>query len=535
MGGLRGTGKRRDGTKYLGPQGAETRPCKVSPGTSAYSVVMRIFRSYRVKGKCVLSVRLVYSLCLTVAGVSLGWMTGQLIWPREGVRVERRVDWRLYGEAFIGRKHLPPRMNSDVFKRVLSRVKDVSSFGASGSRFRTDLQLLPLACHPGHKGLFLNKYDKFLQTLADYSVFHKWGVAGDNQRVLVWRCDMSNYCGGLADRLKGIAYSLLLAMFSKRILLLSWGSGEQVYLRPNSINWDTDPDLWDPVLQYLYYQDDGDEDANDTNYSAYYDSDMVSLHMFSVLGGIGVDLNPEDLNETLAIINSLQPNKVVLTTNLEPSALLNKTKCAHQQWIADGLQQTGLASLSPEDLDNIVGIIFRYLFQITSQLLVEVGIARETLGLERQNYTGVHIRTGFAGLSQQESVKHPKLIRNPTDWEMILKCAVTTANDWLGPSSLLFLATDSPLVKHLAVTKYGGRFRSLDNALLHIDRMEKYPHDLLRNETEGTLSMWVDLILLAEAFALVRTDSGFALAAGQLCSLPQHRTVNGLHCKLKTS
>ena len=85
------------------------------------------------------------------------------------------------------------------------------------------------------------------------------------------------------------------------------------------------------------------------------------------------------------------------------------------------------------------------------------------------------------------------------------------------------------------MTKYGGRFRSLDNTLLHIDRMEKYPHDLLQNETEGTLSMWVDLILLAEAFALVRTDSGFALAAGQLCSLPQHRTVNGLYCKLKMS
>ena len=40
-----------------------------------------------------------------------------------------------------------------------------------------------------------------------------------------------------------------------------------------------------------------------------------------------------------------------------------------------------------------------YLFQITSQLLVEVGIARETLGLKRQNYNGVHIQTGIAGLT----------------------------------------------------------------------------------------------------------------------------------------
>ena len=181
--------------------------------------------------------------------------------------------------------------------------------------------------------------------------------------------------------------------------------------------------MWDPVLQYMYYQDDGDEDANNTDYSAYYDSEMVSLHMFSVLGGIGVDLNLEDLNETLDINSGLQP-KVVLTTNLELSALLNKTKCAHQQWIADRLQQTGLASFSPEDLDNSVVIVFRYLFQITSQLLVEVGIARETLGLKRQNYNGVHIQTGIGGLSQQESVKHPKLIRNPTDWEVHALCLI---------------------------------------------------------------------------------------------------------------
>jgi len=479
-----------------------------------------------------LNPRLLFTICLVAAGVSLGWLSGRLFWPRDkGLWVERRVQWRLFGEAFIGEEQLPPKMGS-IVERVLGKNTDVTeeeqtqvSSVFNVQQLKTELHKFPLACCPGDEGLLPKKYDRFLQSLAEYAVFHKRATARDDKRVLVWQCDMSSYCGGLADRLKGITYSLLLAMFSKRRLLLNWSSGEQVYLKPNVINWVTDPNLWNTLLDYYY---DDDEDGNFTDSFDNYD-DLVYLHMFSILGGNGIDMTLEDVNNTLNIIEGIWP-KVIFATNLEPNALMNDTKRAGQNWIANGLKQFGLDFLSPEELDGIGGIVFRYLFQITSKLLFELSIARGILGLEGQNYTGVHIRTGFAGSPLQEYVDHPKLIRKTEEWEDILKCAVTTADQWLSPSSLIFLATDSYLVKHLAVTKYGSRFHSLENTLVHLDRMEKYPHTPLQNETEGTLSTWVDFLLLAEAQVQVMTGSGFAMAAGQLCSLPQQRIVNGLHC-----
>ena len=476
-----------------------------------------------------LSPRLLFTLCLVAAAVSLGWLSGWLLWPRDKGRwVERRVEWRLFGEAFISAEQLPPKMES-VMKRTLSedggRPEEEHSI-VSAQQLERALHRLPLACHPGDDGLLPKRYGRFVQSLAEYAIFHKRATARDDKHVLVWQCDVSNYCGGLADRLKGITYSLLLAMFSKRRLLLNWSSGEQVYLTPNTINWVTDPNLWNPMLEY-YYGDDPDGNFTDS-YDSY--DDVIYLHMFSVLGGIGIDMALEDVNNTLNIIEGVVWPKVILATNLEPNALMNGTKSAGQKWIANGLKRFGLGTLSPEELDDIVGIVFRYLFQMTSRLVVELGIARGVLGLDGRNYTGVHIRTGFAGSPLQESVNHPKLIRKTEEWQDILKCAMTIADRWLGASSLIFLATDSSLVKHLAVTKYGSRFRSLDNTVLHVDRMEKYPHKPLRNETEGTLSTWVDLLLLAEAQVQVRTDSGFGVTAGQLCSLPQQRMVNGLHC-----
>ena len=44
----------------------------------------------------------------------------------------------------------------------------------------------------------------------------------------------------------------------------------------------------------------------------------------------------------------------------------------------------------------------------------------------------------------------------------MLTCAVAVANNATGPSSPIFLATDSKLVKDLASHMYGSRFKTLD-------------------------------------------------------------------------
>ena len=476
--------------------------------------------------------RPLYTLSLVLASVCLGLYLGRLVntWSLQTAVVH--VQWQRYShgerEPFEeARGHLPTRLSLEKQQRNSEQPRSGSVINVS-PRLVNLLHSLQLTCHSGSEGLLPKKYERFLQYLDEYATFHRDSVTSDETPTLVWLCDAYQHCGGLADRMKGITYSLLVAMFTRRRLQLSWGGslyGEQTYLKPNAIDWTVPSEQFGEVG---YYSE--DYFAFDPNL----ETGLHFLHLFSVLGGIGIDVSVEDLEHSLRLIaesNSSSNKVIILSTNLEPNALMNRTKNLGQQWIIDGLKQYGLYQLSFQDLDDLVGIVFRYLFQFTDELIAELSSARGVLGIsEHQKYTGVHLRTGFAGSPSQETVDHPKLIRTKQEWERVLNCAVKTADSLLGQTSVLFLATDSSLVKHLAIAEHGSRFRTLDNTLIHLDRMEKYPHEPFQNETEGTLSTWIDFLLLAESYAQVRTDSGFPFAAGQLCSLPPTRTYNGLWC-----
>ena len=238
-------------------------------------------------------------------------------------------------------------------------------------------------------------------------------------------------------------------------------------------------------------------------------------------------MSPANASKLLMSIRE-EKQDIFLATNMEPSRLLNETWSSRITWIRNGLRKAGLGRFSPEELDELQGQVFNYLFTLDRNLLDEVRHARSVIGLRGTRYVGVHVRTGFAGSKFHETSYHPKLVRNHDNWEKILKCAVSTADRLLGNKSLIFLACDSNLVKDLAHRRYGHRFRTLNSILMHVDRLpeSERPED----RRQAVLSMWIDLILLAESYAIVHTDSGFAVLAGQLCSLPKSRIVDGLHC-----
>ena len=468
--------------------------------------------------------RLLYTLCLTVAGISLGFYLSKLLWRLPELQ-DQDVKWQLYGDP---EGHWSTRSNEQ--RQLPSQLKRSPGRVGVAKELQEGLQKLQLSCHPGEEGILQRKYRRFLQSLDEYAVFHREAGEKEGLRTLMWMCDVYQYCGGLADRLKGITFSLLVAMFTRRKLLLSWGSslfGEQSFLKPNMIDWFVPAEKIEKTVFYdLTYTYEFESD----NYKGYEDMQQVFfLHLYSVLGGIGVDKSVEELDWSLGVLDG-KLSALALTTNLQPSDLKNRTKNAGQQWIIRGLGKHGLAHLSSQEINDLVGIVFRYLFQLTDDLIANVDSAHRVLGLGHQKYVGVHIRTGLAGSPLQETVKHPKLLKQKKDWVNILKCAVDISTNHLGPSSVIFLATDSTLVKRIAVDKYGGQIRTLDNTVAHLDRMDKFPHTPYKNESEGTLASWVDFILLAESYLQVRTNSGFPAVAGQLCMLPPSRVIHGLHC-----
>ena len=207
------------------------------------------------------------------------------------------------------------------------------------------------------------------------------------------------------------------------------------------------------------------------------------------------------------------------------------------QWLIDGMKRTGLDDLSNHEINELFGITFRYLFQFRDDVIARVNTAELSMNLSNQKYVAVHVRTGFVGLELEKKeykARTEKLLPKKEQWEQMLTCAVAVANNATGPSSPIFLATDSKLVKDLARHMYGSRFKTLDLVFTHVDFIDKKIGANIA-ERKGLISVWVDFLLLAQSYAQVRSGvdcvwgSGFALGSGHLCALPRNRTIIGLN------
>lgn len=95
---------------------------------------------------------------------------------------------------------------------------------------------LPLPCTMGTT--IDKKYSRFLKSLQTYTNLHRRVVENSASRTLTWQCPVQEHCGGLGDRIRGVSYALLLAMFSRRKLVIFWeGPSEGTYLHPHMIDW----------------------------------------------------------------------------------------------------------------------------------------------------------------------------------------------------------------------------------------------------------------------------------------------------------
>ena len=359
----------------------------------------------------------------------------------------------------------------------------------------------PLSCYSGTKGIFPKKYKKLLKILAQYAHDHEVMTnRSTNTRTLIWWCPANHFCGGLADRLRGIAFALYLAIASHRRLLLYWEStfSESFYFKPNLIDW-TDSYLDKFLHQRNYLQS-----------SAPYHMFVKADQKYPFLRSLSI----QDWQNYLNIIAGQSKQHVVIATNLMPSHTVKKFPTINQSWLLDLFD---LVELSDHDLDDFTGLAFRYLFKLDSRLLEEVSKAKKALNLKNSLlYTAIHIRTGFSGVLYGSEIYHRRFLKGKRQWKAALECAISTADKFVGNNSLIFLATDSNVVKEMAVNCYGSRFKTLKNNLVHSDSI-KGRRNVLKMEKEGILLGLVDLILLAESHVLVEGISGFSWLAGTLC------------------
>ena len=410
--------------------------------------------------------------------------------------------WKPCGGAFINGNNVVDREGNDSHREKLLSVTEKD---ADLDDVLKVLHALQVTCQsrPLVETEELGKtFAKFLIALKNYTVFHALERKKPSAKRLLWVCE--NECGGIADRIKGIAYALMLAMFSRRVLHLDWGTqqglSELAFLEPNAIDWH----LMQEEREKAYLQD---------NHHFY----------IKCAARNGVAKN---LRKLLEATKKESVQWVAVTTNIPPGTL---AKTVGYEWINNGMASLSLNKCSVHDLTiNLMGLAFRYLFKFSSFLLQEVRAARRVLGLEHTGYVGLHVRTGFEGSEQHEN--HPNLYTKPRQWSESISCAYRYAAQHFGNEVPIFLATDSKLVKGMVGPEYNGQIRCLDNLVLHVGKLKKLHSKTKAQVKESLFSVWVELILLAESHSLVRGDSGYAFLAQSLCFMPKERVVRALTC-----
>jgi hypothetical protein len=361
---------------------------------------------------------------------------------------------------------------------------------------------------------------------------HKLKSGDSSIRTLTWSCNNPVECCGIGDQLYIIQQALVYAIISNRVLSLHWNPASyetMKYLKSNKIDWT------------YFNRSQGMKDRHSRDqyrvgmmrtaeyYEPFYERLMSEDHVH------------------LTVNHELQVPFIRGIRMATESAAINET-----------LAKFGITTLLIEDstrmpLEVFSGELLRYLFFFDSRVVKKVDQIQQQLGISNNPYLALHIRTGFLGMEQDEGRRFNsrKAFRNSTDWEKTISCSIRLANRLFGPENPIYLATDSNLVKKLALSKYGGQRIKMANLTLqhaaltnpaklpknegtHVHKVKpntKFPEasgsghgnnrnmDMVRvSGVDGYMATWVDFLLMARASALVHSISGFSVTAGQFCS-----------------
>lgn len=406
-------------------------------------------------------------------------------------------------EPIIGGAHLMNRKETKTKSVSRSKAEQAKHYNRNSisQTVHSDRDLTSPCIKPIKHKNALQKFDPwiiFQRSLKDYAVFHRLQIEriknGDsNVTTLSYVCYDPVKCSGIGDQVYRILQTLLLAMASNRVMLLDWDEVSLQtfqHLIPNQIEWNFKP----------------------IQSTAYKIRNKKKFSYYSLLK----DIN-NDAYKHIQISTVLQ---------VPFSKGLSQLMAADKKKIFSKLALNKLCKSKSKfvSCSVVAGELLRYLFSFSQKVLLEVNEAQKIMGIYNTSYIAVHIRTGFFGTQYQEVGKFnkQKIFRTENTWYSTLNCSLALSKK--SPAQMpLYLATDSYLVKKLALKEYGNQVRSLNMTLQHVAIPLKKREDLNNASSllgvDGFMATWIDFLLLARSETLVRSTSGFSTLAGTYCSV----------------
>lgn len=285
------------------------------------------------------------------------------------------------------------------------------------------------------------------------------------------------YCGGVADRVKGIIQTFYMAMCTGRQFHVHWETPAAIsdYFQPNLIEWKRTPP-----------------------------NNQVAKPLVSMGKAIPGVENP----------NLLQPHvsyNVKINKWMGDEQILNST-----------CMQDYLSNFSDgKQAKNLVRMAFWTLFKWSPQVLQGVETIKTQLNITTP-YVAIHMRTGLV-----KNIKDTKRTKRE-NWPLFQKCAKAfqkSIQGMCGATSFapIYLASDTLQAKKklLSLDTDGSLKTRSEMEIYHIDRTRA---STLTNKDEAMLDVFTDLKLLVDSTCLVMTPSGYSRLAQWLPPQPRCAT-----------
>ena len=410
----------------------------------------------------------------------------------------------------------------------------------------------------------------FRKALKEYKKWHKEklkvlksdSAESEEVRTMTFTCT-KYWCSGLGDQLYRIEFFVLLAIMSDRLFTVYWDeylTRSTKYLLPNEIDW-------------TYF----DETKGMCNVAGNRKkSEHCSRTTFDKPNRWGFGWNKDEFARFSEVLFSSEKHITVTgqiycnimfinkDSYLEPGQKItegfeklgindilaglpeNTVRCGHKDVWYNALHSFGVHHfvdipkmnsgqlLATEPWIDVSHVIFCYLFKFPELLDAEVGKISKSLGLDKKRYLAVHLRTGFKGMHNEEDDasrwfnRNWKFFDDEHVWDCIVAHGFNVADMMLGPSSLVYLSTDTDVAKHRFLSKYGERLKvtnvSLAHSLKSTSRCENQ-----HSYEDPYISMWIDFLLLGRAEFMLHGDSSFSMNAAFFRPVPHLNHVWVMH------
>lgn len=335
-----------------------------------------------------------------------------------------------------------------------------------------------------------HKFQALSEILESYQQYHKTlrmqMAEGAPIKTLTWYC--LSGCNGIGDRMKGMYAAFLLAVVMNRTFFIYQSDliQRQMLLEQNSIN-------WRPVNKCL------------------------SLNPEETLETFGHSSNYMLLGDTTNFsleINRLNSKQNVYISGFRLMAPLIDS--IHHSSLKNPQFTRALSSYDPSEYHCLQSVLHQFLFKVSRNVVKATSTALENLNLHPQRFVSVHIRTGFMSTFLGDwTFKSSRFARTKTSWRRMLEFALETADKSLGNGSLVLVSSDDQEPKNWATRTYGSRIRTLNIHPVHVSKTS-------RATDNEYLQNWVELSILAQSYAIVRTRGGFSDVASHMCSINPH-------------